>query len=69
MAEEWRSVLVLSFNNDRELQTCDNFAGIKLSHTMKLRERLLKSRLRAEVKIWKQQYGFMPRGAVFALRL
>lgn len=70
MPEEWRRVLVPSFNNNGELRTCDNFIGTELSHTMKLWERVVKTRLRAEVKICEQQYGFMPRkSAVFALRL
>ncbi|KAG7470479.1 hypothetical protein JOB18_047048 [Solea senegalensis] len=74
MPEEWRrSVMVPIFNNKGDVQNCSNNRGIKLmSHTMKLWERVAETRLRAEVSICEQQYGFMPRksatDAVFALR-
>ncbi|RXN38888.1 Retrovirus-related Pol poly LINE-1 [Labeo rohita] len=73
--EEWRrSVLVPIFKNKGDVQSCGNYRGIKLmSHTMKLWERVVEARLRAEVSICEQQYGFMPRksttDAVFALRM
>jgi exonuclease III len=75
MPEEWRrSVLVPIFKNKGDVQSCENYRGIKLmSHTMKLWERVVESRLRAEVNICEQQYGFMPKksttDAVFALRM
>lgn len=75
MPEEWRkSVLVPIFKNKGDVQHCGNYRGIKLmSHTMKLWERVVEARLRAEVSICEQQYGFMPRkrttDAIFALRL
>ncbi|KAK2910488.1 hypothetical protein Q8A73_008203 [Channa argus] len=74
MPEDWRkSVLVPIFKNKGDVQSCGNYRGIKLmSHTMKLWERVVEARLRAEVNICEQQYGFMPRksttDAVFALR-
>ncbi|KAK2891510.1 hypothetical protein Q8A73_017175 [Channa argus] len=74
MPEDWRkSVLVPIFKNKGDAQSCGNYRGIKLmSHTMKLWERVVEARLRAEVNICEQQYGFMPRkstkDAVFALR-
>ena len=44
-----------------------------LSHTMKLWERVVEPRLRGEVTICEQQYGFMPgkstSDAMFALRM
>ncbi|KAF3698257.1 hypothetical protein EXN66_Car013938 [Channa argus] len=44
-----------------------------MSQTMKLWERVVEARLRTEVNICEQQYGFMPRNstrdAVFALRM
>ena len=44
-----------------------------MSHTMKLWERIIKARLRAEVSVCEQQCGFMPRKSttdgVFALRM
>ncbi|MFY0383419.1 RNA-directed DNA polymerase, partial [Bacillus sp. YIM B13582] len=75
MPEEWRrSVLVPIFKNKGDVQTCSNYRGIKLiSHTMKLWERVVEARLREEVTICEQQYGFMPRksttDALFALRM
>ncbi|KAF7709193.1 hypothetical protein HF521_016043 [Silurus meridionalis] len=63
MPEEWRrSVLVPFFKNKGDVQTCSNYRGIKLiSHNMKLWERVVEARLREEVTICKQQYGFMTR--------
>lgn len=75
MPEEWRrSVLVPIFKNKGDVQSCGNYRGIKLmSHTMKLWERVVEARLRAEVSICEQQYGFMPKksttDAVFAMRM
>uniref|UniRef100_A0A3Q3LST9 Protein odr-4 homolog n=1 Tax=Mastacembelus armatus TaxID=205130 RepID=A0A3Q3LST9_9TELE len=62
MPEEWRrSVLVPIFKNKGDVQSCGNNRGIKLmSHTMKLWERVAEARLRSEVSICEQQYGFMP---------
>ena len=44
-----------------------------MSHTMKVWERIIEARLRDEVEISKQQYGFMPgKGTIdtmFALRM
>ncbi|KAK3569771.1 hypothetical protein QTP86_004190 [Hemibagrus guttatus] len=75
MPEEWRrSVLVPIFKNKGDVQSCSNYRGIKLmSHTMKVRERVVEARLRKVVEICEQQYGFMPRksttDAIFALRI
>ncbi|KAK3572128.1 hypothetical protein QTP86_022206 [Hemibagrus guttatus] len=75
MPEEWRrSVLVPIFKNKGDVQSCSNYRGIKLmSHTMKVWERVVEARLRKEVEICEQQYGFMPRksitDAIFALRI
>ena len=56
------------------MQSCSYYRGIKLiSHTMKLWERVVEARLRREVTISEQQYGFMPRksttDAMFALKV
>ena len=60
MPDEWRSVLVPIFKNKGDVQSCSNYRGIKLiSHTMKLWERVVEARLRREVTISEQQYGFM----------
>ena len=75
MPEEWRlSVLVPIFKNKGDVQSCGNYRGIKLlSHTMKVWERVVEARLRGEVPICEQQYGFMPgkstTDAMFALRM
>ena len=75
MPDEWRwSVLVPIFKNKGDVQSCSNYRGIKfISHTMKLWERVVEARLRHEVTINEQQYGFMPRktttDAMFALRV
>ena len=74
MPEEWRSVLVPIYKNKGDVQSCGNYRRIKLmSHTMKLWERVVEARLRAELSICEQQYGFMPKkcttDAVFALRM
>ena len=62
MPEEWRrSVLIPIYKNNGDAQCCGNYRGIKLmSHTMKVWERIIETRLRDRVEISKQQYGFMP---------
>ena len=75
MPDEWRkSTLIPIYKNKGDAQSCTNYRGIKLmSHTMKLWERVVEARLRGEVEISEQQYGFMPRksttDAIFALRI
>ena len=75
MPEEWRkSVLVPIYKNKGETLECGNCRGIKLmSHTMKMWERVIDNRLREQVQICEQQYGFMPgkstNDAVFALKI
>ncbi|XP_061629993.1 uncharacterized protein LOC133478218 [Phyllopteryx taeniolatus] len=61
--EEWRkSVLVPIFKNKGDVQSCGNYRGIKsMSLTMKLWERVVEARLRTEVSICEEQYGFIPR--------
>ena len=74
MPQEWRSVLIPIYKNKGDAQCCGNYRGIKLmSHTMKVWERIIETRLRDRVEISKQQYGFMPgkgtTDAMFALRM
>ena len=75
MPDEWRkSVLIPIFKNKGDVQSCTNYRGIKLiSHSMKLWERVIEARLREQVEICEQQYGFMPKkstsDALFALRM
>ncbi len=74
MPNEWRdSVTVPIYEEKGDIQDCGNYRGIKLlSHTMKLWEKILKSRIREETSIGDEQFGFMPgrstTDAVFALR-
>ena len=72
--EEWRkSFIVPIFKDKGDIQDCNNYRGIKLmSHTMKIWERIIDQRLRGEVEISSEQFGFMPNrsttDAVYALR-
>ncbi len=74
MPNEWRdSVIVPIYKEKGDIQDCGNYRGIKLlSHTMKLWEKILESRIREETSIGDEQFGFMPgrstTDAVFALR-
>ena len=44
-----------------DIKKCGNYWGIKLmSHSMKLWERVIEARIRKEVTIAEQQFGFMP---------
>ena len=75
MPDEWRkSVLIPIYKDKGDSKECGNYRGIKLmSHTMKLWERVVEARLRQEVVIGDQQFGFMPRrsttDAIFGLRM
>ena len=57
-----------------DIKECGNYCGINLtSHTMKLWERVIEARLRKEVRVAEQQFGFMPgrstTDAIFSLRM
>jgi len=62
MSSEWRASTVISlFKNKGDIQDCNNFRSIKLlNHTMKLWERMIEKRLRRDVAISENQFGFMP---------
>ena len=62
MPEDWRkNTLVPIYKNKGDIQSCENYRGIKLmSHTMKCWEKVIERRLRAETSISKNQFGFMP---------
>ena len=62
MSEEWRdSVVVPIFKENGDIQDCGNYRGIKMIyHTMKIWERIIDRRLRAETSIGEEQFGFMP---------
>jgi hypothetical protein len=62
MPDEWRrSMLVSIFKNKGDVQSCTNYRRIKLmSHTMKLRERIIEHCLRGVTNVTENQFGFMP---------
>ncbi|KAI5726127.1 hypothetical protein M8J77_024147 [Diaphorina citri] len=72
--DEWReSEIVPIYKQKGDIQDANNYRGIKLMpHTMKIWERIVEHRLRAETEISKEQFGFMPgkstTDAIFALR-
>ena len=74
MPDEWRrSILVPIYKNKGDIQSCNNYRGIKLmSHTMKLWERVIEHRLRAITRVSMNKFGFMPRRstmeAIFLIR-
>ena len=74
MPNDWReSVMIPIYKNKGDVQDCSNYRGIKLmSHTMKIWERVIDRRIRAEVEICDQQFGFVSgkstTDAIFALR-
>jgi len=75
MPDDWRmSTLTPIFKQKGDHMDCANYRGIKLlSHTMKLWERILESRLRDLVEIDVGQFGFRPgmgtTDAMFILRM
>ncbi len=75
MPNDWRkSRAVLKFKGKGDVLECNNYRGIKLmSHTMKLRERIIEARLREITNIADNQFGFRPgkstRETIFALRM
>ena len=66
MPNEWReSELIPIYKNKGDIQCCGNYRGIKLlSHTMKLWKRVIDTRIRKEVVIREEQFGFMPKRAL-----
>ena len=75
MPDEWRkSMLVPLYKGKGDIKKCENYWGIKLmSHTIKLWERIIEARIRKEVTITEQQFGFIPgrstTDAIFCLRM
>ena len=56
-----KSILVLIYKHKGDVQLCNNYGGIKLmSHTMKIEEQIIERRLREEVMVGEEQFGFMP---------
>ncbi|KAJ0617179.1 putative RNA-directed DNA polymerase [Helianthus annuus] len=62
MPDQWRSSIVVPlYKNKGDAQCCGSYRGIKLlSHTMKLWERVIETRLRRETQVTVNQFGFMP---------
>ncbi|VFQ96540.1 unnamed protein product [Cuscuta campestris] len=62
MPDEWReSLLVPLFKGKGDIQSCENYRGIKLlSHTTKVWERVIEYRERKGVCISENQFCFMP---------
>ncbi|KAF3643257.1 putative pre-mRNA-processing factor 6-like [Capsicum annuum] len=58
-AGRW-SMMILLYKNRRDIQSCNNYRGIKLlSHTIKIWERVVERRLRRIVSISENQFSFM----------
>ena len=74
MPEEWtKSTLVPIYKNKGDVQSCSNYRGIKLmSHTMKIWERVIDGRIRKDINISNEQFGFVAgkstTDAIFALK-
>jgi len=61
MPQEWRhSMLIPLYKSKGDTQDCNSYTRVKLlSHTMKLWERIIKGRLRVDISISENQFGFM----------
>ena len=74
-ADEWRRSMLESLHKVKgDIKECENYWGIKsMSHTMKLWERVIEARIRKEVMIAEQQFGFTSErntiNAIFCLRM
>jgi len=62
MPSEWRSsTTTLLYKNKGDIYNCNNYRGIKLlSHIMTQWERLIKRRLRKDISLSKNKFGFIP---------
>ena len=62
MPREWRfSTIIPLYKNKGDIQDCNNYRGVKLlSHIMKLWEKVIERRLRKNISILENQFGFMP---------
>ncbi|KAG8234084.1 hypothetical protein J437_LFUL013949 [Ladona fulva] len=61
MPDEWRSgICILIYKGMGDVQDCESYRGIRLiSHTMKTWKRIIEGRLRLEMEICDEQFGFM----------
>ena len=75
MPDMWRSSIITPiFKGKGSAMECSNYRGIKLlCHAMKLYERMVENRLRKQIEISSNQYGFRPGKStmepIFALRI
>ncbi|XP_048001352.1 protein CBFA2T1 [Leguminivora glycinivorella] len=75
MPNSWRLSIITPIHKGKgSVQDCGSYRGIKvMSHTMKLFERVIDSRLRQECTVSECQYGFRPGcgtiDPIFALRM
>ena len=75
MPDIWRSSIITPiFKGKGSAMECSNYRGIKLlCHDMKLYERMVENRLRKQIEISSNQYGFRPGKStmepIFALRI
>lgn len=70
MPEQWRESFILPIYKKKvDIQDCSNYREIKLmSHAMKMWERMINRKIKVEISISKEQFGFMPnRGATDAV--
>ena len=60
-AQNPNNTLISIYKNKGDIQSYTNYHGIKLmSHTIKFWERVIEHRLRHEITILTNQFGFMP---------
>lgn len=56
-----RSVLILNFKNTSDVESCSSYRWTWMSHRIKLQERVVETRLRLELTISEELYGFLLR--------
>ncbi|KAF3676950.1 NADH-cytochrome b5 reductase 1 [Capsicum annuum] len=60
MPEAWRwRTMIPVYKNKGDIQSCNNYRGIKLTHSMKVWERVVELRMRRIMTISENQFGFM----------
>ena len=72
MPQEWRrSTIIPLYKNKGDAENYNNYRGIiLLSHTIKLWERVIEGRLRSNIEISKNHFGFRPgRSTIEAIHL
>ena len=61
MPHEWRFITIIPlYKNKGDIEDYSNYRGIKLlNHIMKLWERVIEKRLRDDISILENEFGFM----------